>query len=65
MTTKAGLATLIGGGYLLAFGLAGVNAASSAWTRWMFALVIVVGFLVTGWAVILPWDDARRPRPES
>ena len=60
MTTKAGLGTLVGGSFLLAVGLAGVNAAGSTGIRWLFALVLVAGFLVAGWSVVLPWDDAKK-----
>lgn len=57
MSTKAGLTLLIVGGYLIAFGIGGVNAASGA-AKWLFSVVLVIGFVVMGWAMVLPWDGA-------
>jgi hypothetical protein len=57
MTTKAGLIALILGSYVIAFGVAGINVAESTGLRWLFGAVIVVGFCVTGWSIVLPWDD--------
>jgi hypothetical protein len=63
--TGAGIAALIIGSYLLAFGVAGLNAASSTGQRWLFGIVFVIGVLVAGWAVVLPWDGAERGAREG
>jgi len=62
--TGRAIAALIIGSYLLAFGVAGLNAASSTGQSWIFGIVFVIGVLVAGWAVVLPWDGARREKPE-
>jgi hypothetical protein len=54
--TGTAIAALIVGSYLLAAGVAGLNAASSTGQRWAFGILFVIGVLVAGWAVILPWD---------
>jgi hypothetical protein len=56
--TGAGIAALIIGSYLLAAGVAGLNAASSTGQRWAFGVLFVIGVLVAGWAVVLPWDGS-------
>ena len=56
MTTKAGLTTLLLGCYTIAFGLAGLNAVSSTGLQWLYGVITVVGFVVTSWPVMLPWD---------
>ena len=60
ISTKAGIAALIIGSYLLAMGVAGLNAASSTGQRWAFGIIFVIGVLVAGWAVVLPWNGASR-----
>ena len=64
MTTKTGTAALIGGGYVLALAFAGLNAASSAGQRWLFGLVFVVGFVLMGLAIIMPWE-ATKPKGQA
>lgn len=54
--TGAGIAALIVGSYLLAVGVAGLNAASSTGQRWAFGILFVIGVLIAGWAVVLPWN---------
>ena len=64
MTIKWGLTALIVGGFLVAFGLAGINATSGG-TMALYAVVLVLGFVTAGWAVVLPWDgDSARRRNE-
>ncbi|MEZ0110889.1 hypothetical protein ABH920_004904 [Catenulispora sp. EB89] len=62
MNTKWGLTALIVGGYLLALGIAGINANSGGVVA-LFAVVLVLGFVIAGWAVVLPWDGGA-PRGE-
>ena len=65
MNTKWGLTALIVGGYLLALGIAGINANSGGVVA-LFAVVLVLGFVIAGWAVVLPWDGgATRGEHES
>jgi hypothetical protein len=62
MSTKWGITALIVGSYLLALGIAGINANSGGVVA-LFAVVLVVGFVITGWSVVLPWDgDAHKAR---
>jgi hypothetical protein len=65
LTTGTGLAALIGGGYLLGLGLAGLNADVSTGAKWAFGLVFVIGFVIAGWATILPWDAKERRESEQ
>ncbi|GAA1967289.1 hypothetical protein [Catenulispora subtropica] len=58
MTTKLGVTLLIVGGYVIALGIGGINAASGG-TKWLFALLLVIGVVVMGWAMILPWDGGE------
>ena len=63
MTTKWGITALIVGSYLMALGIAGINATSGGGAVAAFAVVLVVGFVITGWSVLLPWDgDAHKAR---
>lgn len=55
MTTKWGITTLIVGSYLIALGIAGINANSGGVVA-LFAVVLVVGFVIAGWSAALPWD---------
>ncbi|MEY9862566.1 hypothetical protein ABH935_008214 [Catenulispora sp. GAS73] len=55
MNTKWGVTALIVGGFLLALGIAGINANSGGVVA-VFAVVLVLGFVIAGWAVVLPWD---------
>lgn len=55
MNTKWGVTALIVGSYLLALGIAGINASSGGLVA-VFAVVLVLGFVIGGWAVVLPWD---------
>jgi hypothetical protein len=55
MSTKWGITALIVGSYLLALGIAGINANSGGAVA-AFAVVLVVGFVVVGWSLVLPWD---------
>ncbi|MFL6113326.1 MAG: hypothetical protein ACJ786_18490 [Catenulispora sp.] len=67
MDTKLGITLLIVGGYLMAMGIGGVNANSGG-ARWAHAIVLVIGFVLAGWAVLLPWDGGGRRgagRPQS
>ena len=59
MNTKWGLTALVVGGYLLALGIAGINANSGGALA-VFAVVLVVGFVIAGWSVVLPWDGGAR-----
>jgi hypothetical protein len=66
MDTKSGLTSLVVGGYLIAMGIAGINANSGG-AQWVHAIVLVIGFVLAGWAVVLPWDGggqrgAGKPR---
>ena len=62
MSTKWGITALIVGSYLLALGIAGINANSGGVVV-LFAVVLVIGFVITGWSVVLPWDgDAHKAR---
>lgn len=55
MTTKAGITALVVGGYTIALGIGGVNATSGG-TQWLFSIILVLGVVLAGWAVVLPWD---------
>jgi hypothetical protein len=57
LSTKAGLILLIVGSYLLALGVGGVNATSGG-VQAFWAVVLAVGFVMAGWAVVLPWNGA-------
>jgi uncharacterized membrane protein required for colicin V production len=57
MSTKWGITLLIVGSYLIALGIGGINAASGALVG-VFALVLVIGFVITGWSIVLPWDGS-------
>lgn len=59
MDTKLGVTLLAVGGYLMAMGFAGINANSGG-AQWVHAIVLVIGFVLTGWAVVLPWDGGRQ-----
>ena len=69
MGTKLGITLLIGGGYLIAMGFAGINANSGG-AQWVHSIVLVIGVVLAGWAVVLPWDgggdagrrDAEKPQ---
>lgn len=58
MTTKAGIALLIVGGYIMALGLGGINANSGG-AQWLFSIILVVGVVLAGWAVVLPWNGSK------
>jgi hypothetical protein len=58
MNTKWGVTALIVGGYLLALGIAGINANSGGVVA-VFAVVLVLGFVIGGWAAVLPWDGGN------
>ena len=58
MTTKWGITALLVGTYLLAMGIAGINAGSGGGMVAVFAVLLVVGFVIAGWSVLLPWDGA-------
>ncbi|WP_194898983.1 hypothetical protein [Catenulispora pinisilvae] len=58
MTTKWGITALLVGSYLLALGIAGINANSGGVVA-VFAVVLVLGFVVTGWSAVLPWDAGQ------
>lgn len=58
MTTKWGITALLVGSYLLALGIAGINANSGGVVA-VFAVVLVLGFVVTGWSAVLPWDGGQ------
>lgn len=58
MDTKWGITTLVVGAYLLALGIAGINANSGGVVA-VFAVVLVLGFVLTGWSVVLPWDGGK------
>jgi hypothetical protein len=65
MDTKWGITALIIGGYLVAMGLAGINANSGG-TVAIFAIVLVIGFVIGGWAIVLPWDGgSSRPKHDA
>ncbi len=55
MDTKAGITLLVVGGFLVAMGIGGINANSGG-AQWAHAIVLVIGFVLAGWAVALPWD---------
>ncbi|WP_194921469.1 hypothetical protein [Catenulispora rubra] len=55
MNTKWGLTALLVGSFLLALGIAGINANSGGVVA-VFAVVLVLGFVIAGWAAVLPWD---------
>lgn len=59
MTTKAGITALIVGGYTIALGIGGVNATSGG-TQWLFSIILVLGVVLAGWAVVLPWDGGEQ-----
>jgi hypothetical protein len=61
MNTKWGITALIVGGYLLALGIAGINANSGG-ARVLFSVVLAAGFVVAGWSVVLPWDAGTAHR---
>ncbi|NUR60383.1 MAG: hypothetical protein HOV87_17245 [Catenulispora sp.] len=63
MTTKAGITLLIVGGYTMALGIGGINANSGG-AQWLFSLILVIGVVLAGWAVVLPWDGGTE-RGES
>ena len=65
MDTKWGITLLIVGSYLLALGIAGINASSDGLVA-VFAVVLVLGFVMAGWSIVLPWDGgaARAERAE-
>lgn len=58
MSTKWGITVLIVGGYLLALGIAGINANSGG-AQAFFVVVLIVAFVVTGWSIVLPWDGGK------
>jgi hypothetical protein len=58
MSTKSGLTALLVGGYLIAFAIAGLNATSGG-TEAVYAVVLVVAFVITGWSMVLPWNGAK------
>ena len=64
MNTKWGITALTVGGYLLALGIGGINFNSGGLVA-LFAVVLVVGFIVTGWAVLLPWDGTKGLTPSG
>ena len=65
MDTKWGITGLLVGSYLLAFGIAGINANSGA-AQAVFVVVLIIGFVVTGWSVVLPWNGGgTRPAHPS
>jgi len=59
MTTKAGITALIVGGYTIALGIGGVNATSGG-TQWLFSIILVLGVVLAGWAVVLSWDGGEQ-----
>lgn len=59
MTTKWGITALVVGSYLLGLGIAGINANSGGVVA-VFAVVLVLGFVVAGWSMVLPWDGGAR-----
>lgn len=61
METKWGITALIVGAYLVALGLAGINANSGGAVA-IFAVVLVVGVVVMGWSMVLPWDGGKAHR---
>jgi hypothetical protein len=58
MTTKAGITLLVVGGYTMALGLAGINANSGG-AQWLFSIIFVIGMVLAGWAVLLPWKGSK------
>lgn len=62
MSTKWGITALVVGGYLMALGIAGINANSGGGALAVFAVVLVIGFVVAGWSVVLPWDGGGKVR---
>jgi hypothetical protein len=56
MTTKSGIIALILGGFVLALGIGGVNAADTTGGRWLWGLVVAVGIFVMTVPMLLPWD---------
>ena len=58
MTTKAGITSLIVGGYVMALGIGGINANSGG-LQWLFSLVFIIGVVLAGWACVLPWDQDK------
>lgn len=65
MSTKWGITALVVGGYLLAIGIGGINANEGAGATTLFALVLMVGFVIAGWAVVLPWDGEKPPAADD
>jgi len=62
MSTKWGITALVVGSYLLTLGIAGINFSSGGWVA-LYAVVLVIGFVLTGWSIVLPWDGgAHRTR---
>lgn len=62
MSTKWGITALVVGSYLLALGIAGINATSGGVVA-IYAVVLVIGFVIAGWSIVLPWDGgAHRTR---
>lgn len=60
MSTKLGITSLIVGGYLMAMGIAGINVnADSGGAQAVFSLVLVIGLVIAGWSVMLPWDGGE------
>ncbi|NUR27556.1 MAG: hypothetical protein HOV83_17235 [Catenulispora sp.] len=55
MSTKLGMTLLVVGGYVMALGFGGINANSGG-AQWLFSLVLVLGIVMAGWAVVLPWN---------
>ncbi|GAA2016902.1 hypothetical protein GCM10009839_10800 [Catenulispora yoronensis] len=53
-----GITLLIVGGYTMALGFGGVNANSGG-VQWLFSIILVLGFIMTGWATVLPWDGVK------
>lgn len=62
MTTKWGMTALVVGAYLLTLGIAGINANSGGGAVAVFAVLLVVGFVVAGWSILLPWDGGHKAR---
>jgi hypothetical protein len=55
MSTKWGLTALLVGSYLIAFGIAGINANSGGALAF-FVVMLILGFVSAGWSIVLPWD---------
>lgn len=58
MSTKRGITALLVGCYLIAFAIAGLNATSGG-AEAVYAVVLIVAFVITGWAIALPWNGAK------